>query len=58
VDSVSRDISLQLLHHRLTATPPGEWWKKSVPLSTTFQAQLDGIFWEWKVLKMRDAVIN
>lgn len=24
VDSVSRDISLQLLHHRLTTTPPGE----------------------------------
>ena len=24
VDSVCRDISLQLLHHRLTTTPPGE----------------------------------
>ena len=24
VDSLSRDISLQLLYHRLTTTPPGE----------------------------------
>jgi len=24
IDSVSRDISLQLLYHRLTTTPPGE----------------------------------
>jgi len=24
VESVSRDISLQLLYHRLTTTPPGE----------------------------------
>jgi len=26
VDSVSRDISLQLLHHRLSTTPSGESW--------------------------------
>jgi len=37
VESVSRDISLQLLYHRLTTTPPGECWTKcfTVILSTS-----------------------
>jgi len=31
IDSVSRDISLQVLYHRLTTTPPGESSSNHVP---------------------------